>query len=63
MTLDQENKLNARIVELEAMYRNSCRHRDELSEQLDRARALAIRLEAECAACGAPAHRFEDGNE
>jgi hypothetical protein len=63
MTFTQENKLKARILELEGLYRNSCAHRDEMSRQndelvrlLESARSVACNLEAEAAQCGGDIH-------
>ncbi len=51
-------KIELRVLELEALYRNSCAHRDEMARQndelvslLESARNVAANLEAECARC------------
>ena len=66
--MDQHKKVNAlelRIMELEALYRNSCTHRDLLSRALDeqkewteQARSLVARLWDETAMC--PAYQWHN---
>jgi hypothetical protein len=68
MTFTQENKLKARILELEGLYRNSSAHRDEMARQndelvrlLESARSVAASLEAECALCPDVIHNNPGG--
>ena len=59
----RQNRLELRVAELEALYRNACAHRDEMSRQndelvrlLESARSVACNLEAEAAQCGGEIH-------